>query len=235
MDSTAYAIYVFALVRDFLSTAPDIRARYVELLRTIDNAIGEAVGFIARNRNPDNGWGFVRSDIVKLNSRTYSTSMVVASLSYCREKDFTLNGLAKRDLIASGVQYLLEKQVKRNENCGSWSFCEDHDESHPIITSLAIWALSCTYGDYRDTHVESAVDHGTKYILQRWRTEDIYEEVHYPTSTGHKSLEVHHFAMPFHMIVPAVLLSGELGFKDDKVIEAVEEIQNRYQRKDTAI
>jgi hypothetical protein len=41
----------------------------------------------------------------------------------------------------------------------------------------------------------------------------VYEKVKYPTSTGAKLHDIHSFTQPYHMILPAVLLSALLSGK----------------------
>jgi len=230
VDSTAYAIHVFAQLREYLHAHKENNTELEPLANKVDLAIQKSIGFIGRNVNNDDGWGFVKNEEYGLNSRTYSTSLVVNALSHCLDADFPKE-ISKKILIGKGVGYLLGHQCKEGEETGGWFFSPDDKRVHPNITSVVVYSLSQTYKYNRDRRVEDAIEKGIRYITKYWTMDDVVEQVKYPTSTGVKKVEVHEFVHPHQMILPAALLSGEVGFNDDRIREIAQEILNNYKQK----
>ena len=234
VDSTAYAIYVFAIFREFLyslSFEERKSLEYSNLVSQTDNSIKRAIQFVHDNKNADHGWGFILDKSQQLPSRAYSTGLVIAALSYCRSGDFEGLQNDKRSLISGGTNYLLSRQRMAGEdNEGGWSFSATHDVAHPNITAFVIWAMNCTYNDTRDSRVESSIDRGIKYIIRSLRIDELEkvdEVVHFPASSR-RSFAQHSFSCSYYMIVPAALLSGELGFKDDRLAKMVSKVENEW-------
>jgi hypothetical protein len=207
VDSTAYAVHVFTQLREYLNAYREVSPDLDNLANKVDLAVQKSIGFISRNINNDDGWGFVKNEEHGLNSRIYSTSLVINALSHCRESDFTQEA-SKKTLISKGVGYLLNHQLKENEEAGGWSFSIDDQQVHPNITSVVVYSLSQTYKYDRDRRVENAIEKGIRYIITHWTMEDVVERVKYPTSTGNKKTDTHEFVHPHQMILPAALLSG---------------------------
>ena len=230
VDSTAYAIHVFAQLRDYLHAHKETKTDLEPLANKVDLAIQKSIGFISRNINNDDGWGFVKNEEHDLNSRTYSTSLVVNALSHCLDTDFPKE-ISKKTLIGKGVGYLIARQCKEGEVTGGWFFSTDDKRVHPNITSVVVYSLSQTYKYNRDRRVEDAIEKGIRYITKYWTMDDVVERVKYPSSTGTKKIEFHEFVHPHQMILPAALLSGEVGFNDDRIREIAQEIINNYKQK----
>lgn len=232
VDSTAYAIYVFALLRDLLQSRTSLRSEYHVFCDTLRDGIRDGIAFIVRNQNQDSGWGFLKNETLKLESRTYSTSLVLSALSHCSDEDVPSLGLSRRDILGSGVDYLLTNQIQTGEDAGGWSFSEYHNEPHPNISAVAVFSLTQTYHTgWRDRRVEEAIDRGVKYLTSHWTMENAKERVRYPKGAALAEVDVHKYVQPYHMLLPAALLSGELGFNDEKITQIETKISDQYQQK----
>jgi len=234
VDSTAFAVYVFVFAREFVRSLSylDSTRDWNDLGERIDQKVIAGLYYLKTHRNPDNGWGLVKRRNFK--SRVYSTSLTITALSQCCSDDFRRAEASEKDLIGRGVEFLVGCQSRSdNETRGGWYYSEDHKEITPNITAVACFGLLNSLRYNRAETTIQAIDLGVKYLVRHLDYEDRSEKVKVPVSGRKrgKTYEWHYFTHPFQMALSAALLSGELGYNDERIIAMKERILEDYRYK----
>jgi hypothetical protein len=236
VDSTALALYVFCLARNrFPQTIYHELVSSLEQSRIasrIDAAVARILRFLETQLNDDGGWGFVRRP--GFFSRTYSTALVVNGVSYCSSKDFGRSGIDGLHLLKAGTEYLThaQNQDPASECYGAWSFGPDDGKHGPNITAVAVWSLVASLRHNRDVDTQRSIDLGVKHIIRAWKDRNETEIVRVPVSDSRPKddVRIEEFVHDYYHILPAALLSGEVGYSDDRIYEIARNVESSFRK-----
>lgn len=229
VDSMAYGLYVLTLARQYISRYKIKEAE--PLLSDINGQIKNCIRYITENQNDDKGWPLVKDNVENFRSRTYSTALVIFSLSNCEKTDFKGNKKDDIAMIRDGVYFL--SIYNRSSETGGWFFSEARDnddekikelKTTPNVNLTAVVTFSLAhlllteFGT--DPTILSLAQGGSKYIYTETfkntldggnlPVKDDYEPVDYPTikkGTVGKKIETKKYVFSYEMILPALLLS----------------------------
>jgi len=235
VDSSALALYVMCLARSYPSIVADINAQFgtSKLPLRLTTLITRTIKYLADQKNDDGGWGIVKHP--GLSSRTYSTSLVVNGLSHCTPNDFEHADTDGLELIRLGVNFLLGSQDNETKGSqkGGWAWSLENPSISTNITAVVIWSLVSSLRYNRDIDTLRAIDLGVKFINRVDVFEDQTEEIHMPISSGRQNMEFRNeeFVHDYYHVIPAVLMSGELGYNNDKVIRLMKMVEKSFQDK----
>lgn len=205
VDSTAFGIYVFTMAKNYY-----LEERKKKFFHLIEDRIRGWIKFIFDNKN-SSGWGLLKGQI----SRVYSTSLVVGALSNCEDCFFDPPTL-KDELLNDGIKYLCSEQ----KEIGGWE-CEDGSGTkiiNPQITATAIFSLNSSLRFNFNKEVEQTINKGAEYLLTAgldW-LQPFEEKISIEIG---KSITTTFFPHPYYMVLPALLMTGYMGFHDKRILD----------------
>ena len=180
VDSMAYGLYVFSLARHCIGRDMPKSEEKENLLSSIDKQIKHCIKYIEDNQNRDGGWPLVKDLPEDIKSRTYSTALVIFSLSNCEKEDFKESKKGGRSLIRDGVNFLIENnnyQITNNRDMRAWFFSQprDNDElaelkKKPSVNLTAVVVFSLAHllrSEWKsgwDIKIPKTIREGARYI-----------------------------------------------------------------------
>jgi hypothetical protein len=241
VDSTAYALLSLCFGRDFLYECAEASYDKSETtIKDVEKAIDACLRYLSRNANPA-GWGFAKG----LVNRTYSTSLVLVASSHCTVADFERSGVRQEEVVEKAIDYLCSVQDTSN----GWSYSESEKRVNPNITAVALYALGNGLRYLPGQKFTDAIQSGAQYILSAVNFDtlkftdvnsrvcsvrDEFERVSFDIpevrAGGRRMFHVeHNYAQPYHMLLPALLWSGVVGFRDSRVGVLTRSIETQYE------
>lgn len=218
IDPTAFGIYVFIMARNYY-----LEERKPAFLHSIEERLKGWIKFIADNKN-DLGWGILSSQ----ESRVQSTNLVIGALSNC-EDSFFKSPAQKSELLDHGIQYLKKKQVHGGWGCKSAS-SNEKEIINMHITATAIFALNSSLRFNFKKEVEAVINSGAKYLLDNLKEAGSSSFIEVISVKKNSSIITSVFEHPYFMVLPALLMTGHMGFHADNILILYKAISDSFNK-----